>query len=211
MWNDGEKVFWKVLKYCSSVILAHYSRIFKSWRFHVPLLLWPLILSCFHRFLIWFSGPVSLVVFLGSFSELNVHPCFILTILVDFYQDYLNTLFHSSFLQIYEICQYHVLKNSPTPWRSHLLLVLCFWVVVQCHLSCKHGVCYDPKSSVSVSSDLMIFSQHFTGLSKCCAANFKQASACFFFSKKSLVWWVCIQAVTVECITYCFLWNKCTF
>ena len=49
---------------------------------------------------------------------------------------------------------------------------MCSATCVLCH----------PKSSILVSSDQTIFSQYFTGLSKCCPANFKRASTWFFFS-----------------------------
>ena len=128
--------------HCSGVILAHSSTqtVFKSWRFRGPLL-WTLIFSSFHRFSIGFkSGDwlghsssfifflwnqlrVSLAVCLGSLSCWNVHPRFIFSILVDAtdsYQECLGTFLHSSFLQLYEVCQDHMLKKCPTPWCSHL-------------------------------------------------------------------------------------------
>ena len=61
-------------------------------------------------------------------------------------QECLNTFLQSLFLQWYEVYQYHMLKNSPTPWCSHLqtwLLVWCFGGDVRCHFSSKHVVSYD--------------------------------------------------------------------
>ncbi len=57
-----------------------------------------------------------------------------------------------------------------------------FWGDVQCSTS-KHGVYYGiQRVQFFVSSDQTIVCQYFIGLSKCCAANFKRASTCFFFS-----------------------------
>ncbi len=112
---------------------------------------------------------------LGSLSGWNVHPHFIFIILVDgsrFYQECLGTFFHSSFLQLYEFCQCYTMM---------------FWGDVQCHLTSKHGVYYGiQRVKFFVSSDQPIFCQYFIGLSKCCAANFKRASTCFFFSNRAL-------------------------
>src|SRR4029434_5737149 len=49
----------------------------------------------------------------------------------DFYQECLGTFFHSSFLQLCEVCQYRMLKTSLHCWDD-----------VQYHLSSKHGVHY---------------------------------------------------------------------
>lgn len=71
-------------------------------------------------------------------------------------------------------------------WKT--LLVWCFCDDVQCHLASKQCVYYGhPKSSIVFLSDQTIFSQYFTGLSKCGAANFKPASTCFSFSNGVLV------------------------
>ncbi len=62
-----------------------------------------------------------------------------------------------------------------------------FWGDVQCHLISKHGVYYGiQRVQFFVSSDQTIFCQYFIGLSKCCAANFKSASTCFFFINRAL-------------------------
>ncbi len=174
-----------------SVCLAHSSTqtVFKSWRFHGPLL-WTLIFSYFHRFSIGFkSGDwlghsssftfflwnqlrVSLDVCLGSLSRWNVHPHFIFIILVDgsrFYQEYLGTFFHSSFLQLYEFL----------PVLYHDVFGVMCSVIWPPNMVCIMA----SKSTIFVSSDQTIFSQYFTGLSKCCAVNFK----CNFFSNRACV------------------------
>ena len=43
-------------------------------------------------------------------------------------------------------------------------------------------VLWHPNRYILLSSEQTIFSKYFIGLSKCCAANFKQVSTCFFFS-----------------------------
>ena len=91
------------------------------------------------------------------------------------------TFFHSSFLQLCEVCQYRMLKSSPTPWCSHLQTSLLGWCTVPFVLQTWCAL-WHPKSSNLLSSDQTIFSQYFTGLSKCRAANFKRALTCFFFS-----------------------------
>ncbi len=133
-----------------SVCLAHSSTqtVFKSWRFHGPLL-WTLIFSYFHRFSIGFkSGDwlghsssftfflwnqlrVSLDVCLGSLSRWNVHPHFIFIILVD----------GSRFLS--RISRYIFPFILPsTIWIFASAIPWCFWGDVQCHLTSKHGVYY---------------------------------------------------------------------
>lgn len=74
-----------------------------------------------------------------------------------------------------------------------------YWHCVFGVISYKHGVFYGiQRDQCWVSSDQTIFSQYFTGLSKCCAANVPQQ------------WWTYIQVMAVECITYCFLSSNCT-
>ncbi len=68
---------------------------------------------------------------------------------------------------------------------------------MHCHLTSKHGVYYGIQR-VKFSSHLTrLFSQYFTGSSKCCAANFKQALTCFFLSIRAFrgerayrPWWL---------------------
>ena len=107
-------------------VLHTKQRVFKSWRFCGPLL-WILIFSSFHSlyigfksddwlgfsssfiFFLWNQLRVSLSLCLESLSCWNVHPRFIFSIPVNC----LSTFFHSSFLQLYEVCQYRLLKNIP--------------------------------------------------------------------------------------------------
>lgn len=63
----------------------------------------------------------SLAVCLGSLSCWNLHPHLIFICLC--------TFFLSSFLQLCEACQYCMLKNNPTLWRSHLQTLLLVWCV----------------------------------------------------------------------------------
>lgn len=51
---------------------------------------------------------------------------------------------------------------------------------MQFHLTKTWCELWHPKSSVLVSSNQLVFSQYFTGLSECCALNIQQASTCFF-------------------------------
>ena len=74
---------------------------------------------------------------------------------------------------------------------------------VMCRAVCLPNMFY--VGSVLVSSDQTISSQYFTDLFKCCAANLKQASTCFFLQQWSLAWRAYIQAMAVECIGNCFL------
>ncbi len=71
-----------------------------------------------------------------------------------------------------------------------------FWGDVQCHLT-SNGVYYGIQRVQFLSHLTRLFSQYFTGLSKCCAANFKRASTCFFFSNRAFrgeracrPWWL---------------------
>ena len=89
------------------------------------------------------------------------------------------------------------MKNSLTLWCLYLqtsLLVWSFYGDVQWHLSSKRGVYNIQRVQSSAQT---IFSQYSTGLSKCCAANFKQASTCFPFNNGVLcgecayrTWWL---------------------
>lgn len=51
------------------------------------------------------------------------------------------------------------------------------------------------------SSDKTLFSQNFIGLSNYHAENFEQASTDFFYN---IYFWVCMEAIMVECIAYNF-------
>ncbi len=111
---------------------------------------------------------------LGSLSLWNVHPHFIFIILVDGSRFFIkNVSVHfSSFLQLYELCQCYTMMF----WG---------WCAVPFDLQ-TWCVLWHPKTNFFVSSVQTIFCQYFTGLSKCCAANFKPASTCFFFSNRAL-------------------------
>ncbi len=161
--------------HCSGVILSHSSTqtVFKSWRFCGPLL-WTLIFNSFHRFSIgfkscnWLGHSSSFTFFLwtnsflgcvfGIIVSLKYPPSFHLHHPGRWQQIFLSRMsryiFHSSFLQLYEFCKCYTMM---------------FWGDVQCLQT--WCVLWHPKTIMFVSSDQIIFSQYFTGLSKCCAAN----------------------------------------
>ncbi len=117
---------------------------------------------------------VSLAVCLGSLARWNAHPHFIFTILVDGSRflsrmsRYIFPFILLSIIWILPVLHHDVLGWCAEPFDLHTWCVL-----------------WHPKSKI-VSSDQTIISQYFTGLSKCCAANFKRASTCFFFSNRAL-------------------------
>ena len=220
--------------HCSGVILAHSSTqtVFKSWRFH-GLLLWTLIFSSFLRFSIgfksgdWLGHSSSFIFFLWKPIESFLGCVFGIIVLLKcppsfhlhhpgrwhqiFYLEWLFTFFHSSFLQLYEVCP---VPYSPTPWCSHLqapLLVWCFGGDVQCHLTSKHGVYYGIQR---VNFGLIWPDYILPVISQACLnavqQTLKELQHCFFLQQWSLAGWACIQATAVEGITYCFLWNNCT-
>ncbi len=66
-------------------------------------------------------------------------------------------------------------------------------------------VLWHPKSTNFVSSDQTVFSQYFTGLSKCCAANFKRASTCIFLSNRALRGERAYRPWRLSALLICFL------
>ncbi len=82
------------------------------------------------------------------------------------------------------------IKNISVTFSIHpsFNYTMMFWGNMQWHLTSKHGVYYGVQRVKFLShlTRLVLFSQYFTGLSKCCAANCKWASTCFFFSKTAL-------------------------
>lgn len=129
---------------------------FLTFKFH----LYFLSLKAVESFLGCLFGIIVLLKCLPSFHH---HPgrwqrIFIKSVSLHF--------FHSSFLQLYEVCQYRV---------------LCFWGDVQCCVSSRRAMCYGIQR-VQFCFHLTRLSQHFTGLSECRVANCQWASTCFFCS-----------------------------
>ena len=81
---------------------------------------------------------------LGSLSCWNVHRHFIFIIQAICF----GTFCHSSFLQFYEICQYCILENNPTPWYSHFQTSVGMCVLeVMCN-----AICFPNMVCIMVSS-----------------------------------------------------------
>ncbi len=113
---------------------------------------------------------------LGSLSCWNVHSHLIFIILVDGSRFFSRT---SRYIFPFILSFNYMNFASATPW--------CFGVMCS---AVPPNMVYIMASKYTVqffvSSDQTIFCQYFTGLSKCCAANFKRASTYFFFSNRAL-------------------------
>ena len=88
---------------------------------------------------------------------------------------------HSSFLQLCKVCQKlpHTMMFPP----PNVTVGVVFFGVTCSAISPLNMVCIIGIQTVQLCSHLTtLFSQYFTGFSRCCAANFKRAWTCLFTS-----------------------------